>query len=127
MKEKQLKLRKRKIERYLDKYFQYKIKNKWAKDLRDNPKWKQLSNKLNLKPDNMAPYLNKEIEDEIMIKFDRRLWQTLIFRVFIYKRLNKTKSPLIRVSHIVKFITNKSSLLLNYDLIYTKDLNKLGY
>ena len=70
----------------------------------------------------MTEYLNRKIKNETIIKCDRRLWQTLIFRIFIFKSLNRKSSSKLQVKHIVDYVKKKTTLPLNKDMVYTKDL-----
>lgn len=116
------KLRVKTIKKYLKNEVQEQQKIKWAKQLSDNQKWIELSNELNLDKDKMPKYLNRKIKNGTIIKCDRRLWQTLIFRIFIFKSLNRKSSSKLQVKHIVDYIKKKTTLPLNKDMVYTKDL-----
>jgi len=123
--EKKLKNRKLKvksIKKYLKEEVQETQRIKWRKQLKNNQKWIELSNELNLDADNMPEYLNRKIKNETIIKCDRRLWQTLIFRIFIFKSLNRKSSSKLQVKHIVDYVKKKTTLPLNKDMVYTKDL-----
>jgi hypothetical protein len=123
--EKKLKNRKLKvksIKKYLKEEVQETQRIKWEKKLKNNQKWIELSNELNLDADNMPEYLNRKIKNETIIKCDRRLWQTLIFRIFIFKSLNRKSSSKLQVKHIVDYVKKKTTLPLNKDMVYTKDL-----
>ncbi|PTV94446.1 hypothetical protein C8C76_13220 [Halanaerobium saccharolyticum] len=123
--EKELKNRKLKakvIKKYLKENVQETQRTKWAKQLKNNQKWIELSKELNLDADDMPKYLNRKIKNENIIKCDRRLWQTLIFRIFIFKSLNRKSSSKLQVKHIVNYIKKKTTLPLNKNMVYTKDL-----
>ncbi|SNY41195.1 Competence protein CoiA-like family protein [Orenia metallireducens] len=118
-----LEKKKKRIEQLLNIDYQKELREKWDKNIRKDERLLKILKELKLNINSLPNYLNKEIEGEIVFNCDRRLWQTLIFRVFIYKRLSKGKSPRISVQHIVSWVKKKPyPLPLNWELVYLNNM-----
>lgn len=114
-----------KVRLLLDEEYQVASKVKWDKELEANPKWINESRCLGITKETVPIYLNKPIEGEFVFDCDRRIWQTKVFNVFIYRwKSRRLVIDKVSIEYIVKWVKEKSGLPLNEPLIYTKDVEQ---
>ena len=99
------------------------LRERWDKDIANDPLWLGISKDLNINLSSLPEYLNYEIEGELVFNCDRRIWQALLFRVFYLG--SKFRAPYVAVKSVIEWLKKKPSQLpLNWDLIYLKDLEE---
>ncbi|MDR3600356.1 MAG: competence protein CoiA family protein [Desulfosporosinus sp.] len=109
------------VQRLLDLGTIVSLRNRWEKEIADNPLWIDVSKGLSFTLFNLPKYLNSEIEGELVFNCDRRIWQALLFRVFCIG--SNQRSSLVGVKSVIEWLKKKPyPLPLNWDMMYLKDL-----
>ncbi|MDS0527584.1 hypothetical protein NNC19_17980 [Clostridium sp. SHJSY1] len=109
-------LKLKKVE-FLISNYEKKIKE-FEIDFELNKLWNEISNRLNIKAEDIPEYFNYVVPGELAFNCDRRIWQSYVFEKFILNR----KGNVVMVCNVIKWIKKYSALPINKDLEYTKDI-----
>lgn len=100
-------------------------RKEWENALENNSMWKEVSSKLEITKENMPKYLNQEIKGDFIFDCNRRLWQSRLFLLYLYKW---KLSICFSVKMVVEEITKHYSNLINHEynnlLIKLKSIHK---
>jgi len=111
-----------KLKKYEDKkYRDIKVKE-FSKTIRENSIWLRNVKNLDIRLEEIPEFINLEVEGELSINCDRRIWQSSIFTNFIINRKGKE----VFTKNVVTWIKKYSEIPLNKDLIYTNDITEIN-
>ena len=114
-----------KVRLLLDKDYQEASKLKWDKELDTNYVWRKEAKFLDINKVTIPQYLNREIEGEFVFNCDRRIWQTKLFNVFIFRWKSRNQViDKVSIKYLVNWVIEKSGLPLNEALQYTLDIKQ---
>jgi len=106
------------IQRALDPAIENENRRKWAAELPDNPRWKNISRQLGISLSTVPAYLNTPILGDSVFACDRRLWQGLLFRLMICPRKKPFDSNVFGVKGLIQLVKQRSSdFCLNWELV----------